>query len=112
MFYDFTEANEAYLGGLCPKADGSDDGEEEVWSDEEDVDGINYDEYEDNIKRAGFSVNHLGELVLPSGKTLGHRALNRYYKQRYNGGDESDALVAAKNNAAQRLGYDGYEEGE
>ena len=83
------------------------EGSEGEWSDsDEDFD---YDEYHSNIKQAGFSVNHLGELVLPSGKTLGHRALNRYYKQRYNDEDTRTSVVAAKNNIAQKMGYDSYE---
>ena len=76
VFYDFTEANEEYLRGVEGKgskgerAEGGGEGEgEEDWSDvDRDIDDEDYDSYHENIKRAGFSVNHLGELVLPSGK--------------------------------------------
>jgi len=74
--------------------------------------GAVYDAYEANIKKAGFKVNELGELVLPTGKVIGHRALKRYYDQYYVEPDTRTAIVAAKNNVAQKFGFEEYGEEE
>ena len=48
VFYDFEEANEEYLDGELPDTE------------EEDEEGLMGD-YEDNIKKAGFRINEIGE---------------------------------------------------
>jgi pre-60S factor REI1 len=98
VFYDFEEANKEYLGGEVP--DDMSDGEAPPA----------LGEYEDNISRAGFRINEIGELVLPTGKIIGHRALKRYYDQHYADPDRSEAVVAARDNLAQKLGFESYGE--
>jgi len=85
-----------------------DDGE---WEDVSDSEEIDYDTYEDSLHASGFSVTPLGELRLPSGKTLGHRGLKRYYDQHFSvdtGGLNAAAHDAAMDNVAQKAGYDGW----
>ncbi|KNC56492.1 zinc finger protein 622, partial [Thecamonas trahens ATCC 50062] len=43
------------------------------------------------------------ELVLPNGKALGHRALNRYYKQQPIVRNKSESLIASQRAAEHRL---------
>lgn len=59
--------------------------------------------YEKHLAQFGFDVNALGELILPSGRVIGHRALSRYYKQRAPSTSKSTALVAARRAAGERL---------
>ncbi|GMI10343.1 hypothetical protein TrLO_g9870 [Triparma laevis f. longispina] len=116
VFYNFSKANEEYLGveggegGEATKMEvENDDDDGSDWSDV-DSDDVDYEEYEQKISAAGFNINHLGELVLPSGKTIGHRALTRYYKQRFAPTDDRTSVVAAKNNIANKFGYEEYGE--
>mmetsp|Transcript_8801 Transcript_8801/g.15981 ORF Transcript_8801/g.15981 Transcript_8801/m.15981 type:complete len:409 (+) Transcript_8801:170-1396(+) len=112
VFYDFSKANEEYLGVKGEEegegeANANAEGSSSDWSDVDSSD-LDYDEYEEKISAAGFKINHIGELVLPSGKTIGHRALTRYYKQRFAPEDDRTSIVAAKNNIANKFGYDEY----
>jgi len=57
------------------------------------------------LAQYGFDVNALGELILPNGRVIGHRALSRYYKQRVPTAktNQNSALVAARRAAGERL---------
>ena len=130
-FYDFAEANEDFLGTKQEMASGkeeqeamnddADDGWEDVSDDEEaamNVDNEEDDEemmeddegmyagYQDEISKYGFDVTPLGELVFPDGRIVGHRGLARYYKQRLNPNQDTDAVVAARRAAGERV-YNG-----
>ena len=70
---------------------------------DEDEDEALYDAYEEQLAQYGFDVNALGELVLPNGRVIGHRALSRYYKQRVPQNNTSTAVVAARRAAGERL---------
>ncbi|KAL3812171.1 hypothetical protein ACHAXA_011857 [Cyclostephanos tholiformis] len=50
--------------------------------DDEDDDDL-YDVYEREINTRGIDITPLGELIFPDGRIVGHRALARYYRQRY-----------------------------
>lgn len=87
VFYDFSTANKIFLGTKNDDVDydmaESDDDEEweDVEGEEEGTDF--YDGYKNAIHKHGFGLTELGELILPSGKIVGHRALSVYYKQRF-----------------------------
>lgn len=49
-------------------------------------------------RRVGY-IDGLGELVLPSGRSLGHRTLHRVYRQRHKTEDTRVSVVAARANA-------------
>ena len=92
--------------------DDGDEDWEDISDDEEEVAGKQasndddeemQDAYERHLAQFGFDVNALGELVLPSGRVIGHRALSRYYKQRVPNTNTSTALVAARRAAGERL---------
>ncbi len=80
-------------GGLMVKENYNEDGDEwEDVSDDEDAsmkdedkedDDDLYDAYQKEISSRGFDITPLGELVFPDGRIVGHRALARYYKQRF-----------------------------
>lgn len=89
------------------------DDDDEDWEDvsegdeeEDDDDKEVFDGYEKEIARFGLDVTPLGELVFPDGRIIGHRALNRYYKQNLRPANQSTAIVAAKRAAGERL-YEG-----
>ena len=131
-FYDFSEANEDFLGtkmgsvnvtdeeeGVMDE-DGDDAGWEDVTDDEdeemgeggedddmkdEEGEGL-YSGYEEEIAKYGFDVTPLGELVFPDGRIVGHRGLARYYKQRVNPNQDRAAVVAARRAAGDRV-YNG-----
>ena len=74
--------------------------EEEEDGDIEEIDN----DFEDAIARMGFDVTPLGELVLPDGRIIGHRAYRRYYKQRAPRTNTSnEAVHAARLAASERL---------
>lgn len=129
-FYDFTEADEAFLGAktgdinvteqvmVDDGGDDDDDGWEDVTDDEdEDMEGVEngqdveeeddgmYAAYKDEIARFGFDVTPLGELILPDGRIIGHRGLLRYYRQRVGPNHNQDraAVVAARRAAGERV---------
>lgn len=110
-FFDFSEANNAFMGTLGVTADSDDEDDNEdvgmVTADEEDDDDADWEDvtddeaeeeggeamdedetddmyagYKDEIARFGFDVTPLGEIVFPDGRIIGHRGLARYYKQR------------------------------
>jgi pre-60S factor REI1 len=141
VFYDFSEADNAFLQSVGVAARGGegggnidmvaaddnngevveDDGDED-WEDvsddeemvqaaepdgaDDDDDDDLYDAYEEQLAQFGFDVTELGELVLPNGRVVGHRALSRYYRQRVPSRNESTAVVAARRAAGERL-YNG-----
>lgn len=95
VFYDFSKANEEFLNGggkakrremkkeEAEDVDASEDDDDE-WEDvSDDDDSDDYDGYANALSSHGFSVTELGELVLPSGRVVGHRDLRRYYDQRF-----------------------------
>lgn len=127
-FYDFTEADEDFLGTkkgaatMVTEADEEAMDEDAGWEDitddeaedvemevddedEEDGEGM-YAGYEDEIAKYGFDVTPLGELVFPDGRIIGHRGLARYYKQRLNPHQDTAAVVAARRAAGERM-YNG-----
>jgi len=79
VFYDFSAANQEFLGRDDPDDHEQDDEWTDASSSEDDHDQA---PYEDAIARHGFGITELGELILPNGQVIGHRALSRYYKQR------------------------------
>ena len=114
VFYDFSEANKEFLGGGKEDAMEEEKGGEE-WEDvsndedmedeDEDMDDDDlYAAYEKEITTHGFDITPLGELVFPDGRIVGHRALARYYKQRFAPDPTERAAVrAAKEAAGDRL---------
>ncbi|KAL7440985.1 hypothetical protein ACHAXH_007954 [Discostella pseudostelligera] len=52
-------------------------------NEEEDDDDDLYDAYQEEMSTRGFDITPLGELIFPDGRIVGHRALARYYKQRF-----------------------------
>ena len=116
-FYDFSDENQTFLASAQGKKSTKneeedvimeDDGDEE-WedmSDGEAQEAEDLQEYEDALSRFGFDVTPLGELVLPDGRIIGHRGLQRYYKQHFRSETNSTAIVAAKTAAGERM-YEG-----
>jgi len=102
VFYDFSKVNKDFLGN---KDDEDEDDyndmveseDDEEWEDvDSEVDEVEkddafYDGYKKVIQKHGFGVTELGELILPSGKTIGHRDLSVFYKQRF--APTSNALI-------------------
>jgi pre-60S factor REI1 len=124
VFYDFTEADNEFLRSIGAKpitnntaeeGDLAEDDGDENWEDVSDDDVM--DENDDNetnddedgdgfaeqLAQFGFDVTELGELILPNGRVIGHRALSRYYKQRAPTRNTSTAVVAARRAAGERL---------
>ncbi|CAB9516131.1 Cytoplasmic 60S subunit biogenesis factor REI1 homolog [Seminavis robusta] len=64
--------------------------------------GIDLEDLE-QLAQFGFDVTDLGELVLPNGRIVGHRALSRYYRQRVQTRNNSTAVVAARRAAGERI---------
>lgn len=100
VFYDFEKANKDYLDeqqqyqnkthtNTSAKKDISDadmdDDSDDEWEDVEDDEETDdmYDGYTDALVTNGFGVTELGELILPSGKVIGHRTLSKYYNQKF-----------------------------
>lgn len=126
-FFDFSEADQEFMGAANTATDeedgviaegGEDDAEwEDVTDDEAEEDDDNMDEdddedddnmyagYKSEIKRFGFDVTPLGELVFPDGRIVGHRGLARYYKQRTAPPASADreSVRAARRAAGERL---------
>jgi len=113
-FYDFSKDNQKFTGedGGQPEGaskndiveisdDNHDDGE---WEDVPDDDSAgDYRGYEKEIARFGLNITTLGELVFPDGRIVGHRALHKYYKQNFRTTGTSEAVVAAKTAAGERM---------
>ena len=89
-------------GGWEDVSEGGEDVDMETGDDDEDEDTL-YGGYEKEIARFGLDVTPLGELVFPDGRIVGHRALQRYYKQRPRPANSSTALVAAQQVAGERM---------
>lgn len=117
-FYDFKKEDKTFLGENITNTnttlqgettndidqDVSMDDNDDDWEDmSEDEEMYDMDGYEKEIARFGLDVTPLGELVFPDGRIVGHRALSRYYKQRLRPNPSSDAVVAAKVAASERV---------
>jgi pre-60S factor REI1 len=76
------------------------DSDEEM--EEEEEDGL-YAAYQDEIAQHGLDITPLGELVFPDGRIIGHRGLNRYYKQRITLADSRASVVAVRRANGERL---------
>jgi pre-60S factor REI1 len=125
-FYDFKAEDAAFLGEatgvaanvkddevLSDSDDEEDDdvvmeedGDDEDWEDIGSDDEAVYSRYEKAMEAFGLDITPLGELVFPDGRIVGHRALRKYYKQRFRAENTSTAMVAAKTAAGERM-YDG-----
>ena len=90
----------------CFKLPSSSDDVGDAGNDESDEDdGDYYSAYQTNLEKNGIKINHLGELILPNGAIIGHRALLRMYNQRsasYT--SDSDQVAIARSNTM----YDSY----
>ena len=117
-FYDFRKDNKEFAGdeeGSEMDVDNDaikeeDDGWEDVSDGDNDDDDESkeiYEGYEREIARFGLDVTALGELVFPDGRVVGHRALNRYYKQRLRSPTSDKPSVQAAQAAAGERLYDG-----
>jgi pre-60S factor REI1 len=69
--------------------------------DEEDLE---VDENGEIIEKT-VEISHLGELVLPSGRTVGHRDFRIYYKQHYRAEESRPSVLALQREELLRLGY-------
>lgn len=119
-FYDFNadnaefdvakEAGETNDGdvdmGVVVEDDGDEDGWEDMSQDGNEDDDEVFGGYEKEIARFGLDVTPLGEIVFPDGRIIGHRALNRYYRQNHRPLQKSTAIVAATRAAGERI-HDG-----
>ena len=127
VFYNFKKDNERFLqkeldkeegdgtdnmevttedgddGGWEDMSEGGDDVDMEADEDDDDEDDTLFGGFEKEIARFGLDVTPLGELVFPDGRVVGHRALQRYYKQRARPATTSTALVAAQQAAGERM---------
>jgi hypothetical protein len=70
----------------------------------EDVEDVEFDE-DGNVIGDEMQVTELGELKLPSGRVVGHRAFSRYYKQRYPIEESRPSVLAQQREELLRLGY-------
>mmetsp|Transcript_87825 Transcript_87825/g.131697 ORF Transcript_87825/g.131697 Transcript_87825/m.131697 type:complete len:435 (+) Transcript_87825:253-1557(+) len=118
-FYDFDRDSALIPGsqnGPIEVRDSIDGEEEDGWEDMSESDDVGMDlaqqrkadedvyaEYEKEIARFGLDVTPLGELVFPDGRIVGHRALQKYYKQRARPVASSTAIIAAKRAAGERV---------
>lgn len=59
--------------------------------------------FQDEIANHGFDITPLGELVFPDGRIVGHRALSRYYKQKFIPENSRSSVKAAKRANGERL---------
>lgn len=132
VFYDFSTMPGNYVlgekkargggggeeeGGLMVKEKDNEDEEEwEDVSDDEDAsmtdehkedDDDLYDAYQEEISSRGFDITPLGELIFPDGRIVGHRALARYYKQRFAPDRMEREAVRHARVAAADILYDG-----
>ncbi|CAJ1950738.1 unnamed protein product [Cylindrotheca closterium] len=126
-FYDFSREHKNFIGESNNDEKGDavesnipkntavvddDDDDNEDWEDvsehgdDDDDSARDYRGYEKEIARFGLDITPLGELVFPDGRIVGHRALHKYYKQSIRSTAASDAVVAAKTAAGERM-YDG-----
>jgi pre-60S factor REI1 len=72
----------------------------------EDIDDDEVELDEDgNVIDGEMQVTHLGELKLPSGRTVGHRDFNRYYKQYHKPEESRPDVLAQQREELLRLGF-------
>ena len=121
VFYDFTNVNQLFyqkISSLPNSNNTHDEEDDEEWedmSDNEDTTSMvqspeedpksqdSEEDEEDFMEQMGFNMTNLGELVLPDGRIIGHRAFRRYYQQRAPLRTESTAVHAARIAAGERI---------
>jgi len=105
-FYDFQDANAEFLG-TNEKSVGADDNDSSgEWTDVDEGEDDNRDEYMDFVKTHGFGVTEFGELILPGGRIIGHRAFSKYYNQNFAPTVTNKAVMAQKTVERERIfGY-------
>ena len=69
---------------------------------EEDGEEIEYDSDGEPIEKC-LEISRIGELILPDGRTVGHRDLRIYYKQKYRTQDTRPSVLAQKREELLRL---------
>lgn len=107
-FYDFSKANEEFMQHFQQPQqqqthqdfdvddEGSDsEGDWEDVDDDDDDDDEIMESYQEQALKRGFDVTELGELVFPDGRVIGHRALSKYYKQRFSPNHTDNPVVAS-----------------
>lgn len=64
------------------------------------------EEYDENgvVIEKSLEISPIGELVLPSGRTVGHRAYLRYYKQKFRPEESRKSVLAVQREELLRLG--------
>eukprot|EP01035_Chromulina_nebulosa_P022974 gene22974-29766_t len=62
------------------------------------------DENEDEEEEQTLEVSPIGELILPNGKTVGHRAFKLYYKQRFHPEENRISVLTNQREELLRLG--------
>jgi pre-60S factor REI1 len=84
-----------------------------AYEEEDDVEELEefYDYFEDEDgdseegeEQGEAHVSDIGELVLPDGRTVGHRAFQIYYKQRHRPVDDRPSVLAVEREQILRLG--------
>jgi pre-60S factor REI1 len=119
VFYDFKKEDARFLdddeaademitdtpGDIAMNEGDDEDGWEDMSEGDDEDDGL-FEGYEKEIARFGLDVTPLGELVFPDGRIVGHRALRKYYKQRFRQASSGTAIVAARQAAGERM-YEG-----
>lgn len=73
-------------------------------SHEEDDEDVELDE-DGNIIEREMEISPIGELILPSGRTVGHRDFRLYYKQYHRPEDNRPSVLAQQREELLRLGY-------
>jgi len=97
-FYDFTSS--------YPDAEWEDASGSEIGSDDEMVDGDADEEESDLPKSNGIRYGDSEmELVLPSGKSLGHRSMRRHYNQNLRPSNDAPASAGNGSALAHRLAH-------
>lgn len=59
----------------------------------------------DEEEGAEMEISNTGELILPDGRTLGHRQFRVYYKQHYRPEEDRPSVLAVQREELLRLGY-------
>jgi pre-60S factor REI1 len=72
------------------------------YEDVEDDDDVEVDE-DGNIEGNQMHITPIGELVLPNGRKVGHRAYRLYYKQRFAPEDNRPSIIAQQREELLRL---------
>lgn len=67
-----------------------------------DDENLEYDE-NGNIIEKSLQISSIGELILPDGRVVGHRAFRKYYKQRFRAPENRDSVLAVQREELMRL---------